>query len=737
MADDNFSHLWIPRDRVRIEQITLRGGGDTYHRDDLKTHSKSLLELYRRSIKSFESKRDADIASDLIVQISTATDRPVTKERQHLRNLGFEIIAFSPNEPNVAIARIPRSSLPSLSKKLSRYAETLRHIGKSNLAAIEGIAPVGVSQKLDPIEEIAKTGEPLDCLIALYASLPEDMKYVIAYRIVEFLKERGKEEVIVHSFVNGSVSVSARLNLSEMEQISEQFMFIRAIEANGEFIMESAMPADPVPRLIEISPVRCTTPVAVIDSGVAACPLTNGLVLDTINELPPGSVGPHMSHGTFVASRIIYGDEITTVLAHRALPWCPIIDIQVTGDDGIGNRISQNGARLGEILQRVVPLISNRVRVFNLSLGISPISEGFFSSLARLIDFLSKEYQVLFVISAGNINDASAPPPAHYLSESSRILTPGESILSLTVGSIARYSEVGCVSREREISPFSRRGPGADRALKPELAAHGGNVFYTGPSWSTSPRTAVYGLSRDGSRLEYSIGTSFSAPIVAQYAARLFDAYPQATPNLIRALLCHFSDPVIAPTPGAPIDDHHFCGFGEPQIERALFATTTSATLLHQGEIKDNTYIYIPFHIPEALAGRQETKLNIKATVVFDPPVSPDDSVQYSLCRISAKLRKRVSQVLDDVSVGGDDEDALFPWNPILHFTHTFRHGYASGEWELRLRLMTRGNIPEDFMQSFSVVLEITDQNGGTDVRRSILTEFPGIYHPVVLRIAA
>ena len=375
----------------------------------------------------------------------------------------------------------------------------------------------------------------------------------------------GKQDVTIHNFANGSVGIAAELTPPEMQRISEQYMFVRSIESNAEVVIEAAIQADPIPAIIEVERVRCQTPVAVIDSGInGTCSLFAGLVLQSINELPPASVGPHMAHGTFVASRVVYGDDITSVLNRRARPWCPVIDVQVTGTDGLGNRISQHAAQLAEILQRVVPAIAPQTRVLQLSLRDCPIADGRYSALARLIDFLSREHKVLFVISAGNINDPVAEPPSHYLAPNTRVLFPAESLLSLTVGSIAKYCEPNCVAREQEIAPYSRRGPGADRALKPEVAMHGGNVFWDGLGWTTTPRVAAYWPWPLWHTPRHAIGTSYAAPLVSQYAARLFDAYPEATPNLVRALLCHFAESVYCPTPGLPINDHDFCGFGEP-----------------------------------------------------------------------------------------------------------------------------------------------------------------------------
>lgn len=731
-------HVWIPSAAIRQEVVVPRGGGDTYVRDDHATHSRALLDAFSRSLADFTDKNDFDIATDLIVEIAMAADRPAAKERQHLRNLGFEVIALSPEAPNVAIARLPRDGLESFQRKLERYANTPKHRGKSNLAAIESITPVATARKLEPMLAEAASFEAQDCLITLYSGLPADMKNRVASRIAESLGSTGHEETRIHSFTNGIVGVSARLTLAEMNRVSEQFMFVRTIESNAEVLSESAVQADAVPTILQVDAPKCTMPVAVIDSGInATSALLAGLVVNTISELPAGSVGPHMAHGTFVASRVIYGDDITAVLSRRASPWCPVIDVQVTGVDRVGAKVPQNPATLGEILERVVPTLSGETKVFNLSLGISPISDGFYSSLARIIDHLARLHGVLFVISAGNINDPCAVPPAHFTPEHSRILFPAESLLSLTVGATARYCEPGCVAQEREVAPYSRRGPGADRALKPELAAHGGNVHFNGSTWSTSPRIAAYGLGMSGTHLEYATGTSYSAPLVSQYAARLFDAYPGAHPNLVRALLCHFANPVGTPALTPPLAGHHLCGFGEPDVDRALYSSRSAVTYLYQGSIRKDTYQFVPFYVPASIAQSHRARLVVRGTIVFDPPVSADDSVNYSLCRIAGQLRKQTLAGPREVQIGGAEDDVLYPWNPLVHFARSFRRSYTHGDWELRLRLMTRGELPEDFTQTFAVVIEVLDASGGTRIRDSLEIERPGVYIPVSLRLAA
>ena len=95
------SHFWIPAARARIEPVIVQARGDSYIREDLASHSTSLRTAFVRSMELFVDKHDLDLATELIVEISTTADRPISKERQHLRNLGFEIISLSPDAPNV------------------------------------------------------------------------------------------------------------------------------------------------------------------------------------------------------------------------------------------------------------------------------------------------------------------------------------------------------------------------------------------------------------------------------------------------------------------------------------------------------------------------------------------------------------------------------------------------------------------------------------------------------------
>ena len=141
--------------------------------------------------------------------------------------------------------------------------------------------------------------------------------------------------------------------------------------------------------------------------------------------------------------------------------------------------------------------------------------------------------------------------------------------------------------------------------------------------------------------------------------------------------------------------------------------------------------------MPNTLAADEpDTKLNIKITVTYDPPVNPDNETEYSNARISAKLIKPTESGNREINIAGENNYNL-PWNPIIQFEKSFSRSYLCGEWDLRLRLYTRGNISEDYLQDYSVVIEIIDLESGTSVYDDIEKEFGSIYERIKIKLAA
>ena len=652
-----------------------------------------------------------------------------------IEKLGFEVISYSKDNKSIGTAKINKNKLPELEQKIQDYSATAEHIGKTYFSVIEDISSIPTESKIK-IDIDYDRNQPIPITINLFNALSKKEKLAINQLIIEEVKKYSND-VKIRNFKNGITSIACSLQPSEVPLVTKEFSTIKEIKRNYTTFIENAVPIYALPNPLKVNNPISDSAVCIIDSGInARNGIFKSLVIEQIPMLPNGSIDAGYNHGTFVASRCVFGDNVDSCLGtHSLQPYCKLIDIQVFGVDSLGNNLNPNEFHLRAVIEDVVERFHNRVRVYNLSLGSSiPINNFEFSDLAKLLDFLSKQYKVLFIISSGNINSLLGTYPSdHFLNNNSRIGCPAESILSLTVGSIAKYDNSDSLANKEEISPFSRIGPGADLGVKPELVAHGGNLILP---YNFLPRVSSYGISSDGTNLCVDNGTSYSAPVISQYAQRLFDLYPESDPNIVRALLCHFTERKNVPE--EITDDFiNYTGFGEPVIENALTANTYNAAYIYEGQLDQENYQYIKFHVPESLAEtNKNSKLRIKITITYDPPVNPENDLEYSMARISALLMKNSAKGMSPINISGDGKYIL-PWNPIIQFEKGFTRGYLTGAWDLRLRLYTRGNIKEDYLQDFAVVIEIIDEENGTNVYNDIITEYSEIYKKIIVSIAA
>ena len=212
----------------------------------------------------------------------------------------------------------------------------------------------------------------------------------------------------------------------------------------------------------------------------------------------------------------------------------------------------------------------------------------------------------------------------------------------VTVGSVARSGAPArfggrsdirdtAIAQPDEISPFSRTGPGVNAtsqngAIKPEFVHYGGNTVWTalGQISHNDPGASVVStaLHESGRLFSASSGTSFAAPRVARTAAEILRSYPNASGNLLRALLG-----VSAEIPGAAAGQfpderqrHHALGYGIPKRARAVDSERNRVVLIHEGEIAVDTVAIHPIPMPENFTTGKADR-SITVAVACDPPV--------------------------------------------------------------------------------------------------------------------
>jgi len=734
MADETRSHFEIPFDQIHEDAVESVARPPAYSRTNYAEHGTRLLRSTKAAREGLSKTRDYPISDSVFLEVRTPSDRPVTGEKGRLRQSGMEFVTAE-RDPDRAVVRMTRETFDDLESRIHRYATMSNHPFRSYLAVIEDIGLVPPEAKIESSIDVASK-TPIACILHLYSGLSEGERAAVALTVRNFIASLGHGEVVIRTLSIGVTLIEATLTPPEMIQTSEEFTTVRYITPNRLFYITDTIALGKVPPGVVVNPAKTDVVVGVIDSGISPrSPYLAPLIVQSFPQLPPGSVSPEYKHGTFVASRVLYGDDLEAGIRNRALtPACRLIDIPVFGVLGDGSDVPLTEGHLAQAIDQVIPQLPTSVRIVNACVGTdSPIVDNQFSVVANVLDRHARDRDLVVIVSAGNIRDHRLIRnyQAELVKPFWRVDPPAESLLALTVGSIALFGDQTTVASPRGLSPFSRRGPGADGGLKPELVAHGGNCYKSDPLYTS--RIAAQGIHGDGLQVACDVGTSYAAPLVSRHAALVAGFYGKPPANLIRALLCHFTSPAHAPTVG--IDQTHLVGLGETNSDDCVRPRSHAATFFNIGTIKTEVFRYVPFFVPQALAtGRAAGHLRIRVTVALDPPVDPQNPKEYSQSRFTIGLRKPQQIGYRDIGVSEDSIDTA-KWSPIVQFEKAFRRNYMAGAWELRLRLWTRG-LPRTFAQAHAVVVEVIDDSQTVDVWQDVEAEAGAVFKPF-LRVAA
>jgi hypothetical protein len=419
------------------------------------------------------------------------------------------------------------------------------------------------------------------------------------------LDERQILDIAYHGFL---VDVPARGILLLLDGApppllrSERVMFLRP---QGQAAVRAG---DVAARLPDAAVPPQRTSGAPIVAMLDGLPLANHarlqgrLIIDDPNQWAEAYPAGERVHGTAMASLIAWGelDGAGTALA------APIYARPILRPDPNSNpreECTPDDRLLVDLVHEAVrrmfdgapgvPPAAPTVRVINLSVGdrYRPFA-GELSPWARLLDWLSYKYKVLFIVSSGNRADDLVLNVAHESLQGltreaqasasmlalvqqdmhRRLLAPAESVNALTVG--ASYTDASTFAPapgrfalfvEGGIAPYSCIGPGFRRAIKPEVLLPGGRVLYRERPISRPAETHLNGVwhtpQPPGQRVAappdaagdtiYTRGTSNAAALATRWAAQAFDVLaalragnPDGLPNrydavMIKALLAH------------------------------------------------------------------------------------------------------------------------------------------------------------------------------------------------------
>ena len=240
------------------------------------------------------------------------------------------------------------------------------------------------------------------------------------------------------------------------------------------------------------------------------------------------------------------------------------------------------------------------------------------SSWSAAVDALTagydeEEVKRLFIVSSGNIHDPNEWKRYPDSNQTNAVHDPGQSWNALTVGAVTYKTNINNpdyagyipIAPYGGLSPFSTTSLTWERRkwpIKPEIVLEGGNAGKDGTDFVTEiDDLSILTTHHDYTSRNFSVinATSAATAEASRMAAIIQAAYPNAWPETVRALMVHsarWTDELKqqfgitnSSNKTAYSNLLRICGYGVPDLERALHCAENTLTLIAQETIQPYT----------------------------------------------------------------------------------------------------------------------------------------------------
>ncbi len=552
-----YEHLRLDKETPVTDRHRQRGFGAAVPADP-RGHGNALLQSFRAVRDVVENQDLGGFDDRKLLKIRLREGERQLPEFNAIN--GLEVVSQEGLE--VVLAFATAAALNLVEERLA----TLARDGRVTRAAL--LFVIGGFEHWTPEDRkgaaLAEQGLPQEGPCILDVELwPQEMparRQATLTTFMAFAREQGAE---ILDQVNTASLLMVRLRCSReaVEQLL-RYRDARTVDLPPRWgLCIGTVAADvnqfPQPAQPEVGAPR----IAVLDSGL----VTGHPLLAPAVGHAQGYVLPHRSpddvdpwHGTSVAGLALYGDIEAAIAAGSFVPSLFLVSGRVFSHDG-----NDQTEFVENAVDRAVRDLHAEFgcKVFNLSYGDQNkvYDRGHVRGLAYTLDRLTRELGVLFVVSTGNLKlellpeDPQAAYPDYLLQDHARLLDPATALNAVTVGGLARHEATQNAQRyqndvaDRPIArrghpyPLTRSGPSINGAIKPDFVEHSGNLAIRRGGRGAVDRglgvVTVNGGFAEGAAFREVTGTSFAAPPVAHRAAKLLRRIPDASHNLLRALL--------------------------------------------------------------------------------------------------------------------------------------------------------------------------------------------------------
>lgn len=549
-------------------------------------------------------------------------------------------------------------------EKIEQYATAESSSEKpKNLDLINGIADLRKALLIESFWQDDKTLIPSDnpewCEVWLSSDSPDVMRSFEA--LLAHQEINSKSGCIRFPERTVKLVYANRAQLESLTRYSDDIAEYRRAKDTAAFWIDQTNreQAEWVEDLAERLQVdrEALVSICILDTGVNSGHPLLAHMLDSVDcHAVDSSWGnhDHNGHGTLMAGVSGYGNLVDVLSGNGSVHVNHVLEsvkiLPSTGGNAphLWGDITSQGVSLAEIQA------PDRKRVCCMAVTSEDTRDrGKPSSWSGALDQITSGVddgtKRLMVVSAGNLTDfnqVTSYPDAQTLDS---IHDPGQSWNALTVGAFTKLDTITdptlsgftSLAQENQLSPFSTTSSTWDDKwpIKPEIVMEGGNVAVDGSGFATvcDDLSLLSTYYQPHIQLFYPFKmTSAATSQAANYAAKIQVIYPEYWPETVRALMVHSAEwPEPLKQQFARNNSKteikkvlRACGYGVPNLDRALYSASNSLTLISQAEIQPfekrdgrnrtrDMHIYnLPWPI-EILLERHDLQVEMRITLSY------------------------------------------------------------------------------------------------------------------------
>jgi len=677
MVAKKFSHIFLSKFAQTLAYTPPKSGGENpdFPKRKPQKHGAMLIRQLNKAWREAQKlKEDRSAVSlqtkdGLYLEFRNQEGFDLVTKSLEDRRLGIRLLNIhedgKPEGKKIrAVIYVPHDKKTSFLKKFEKYRDEEKNAALAK--GIEDIQLAVVESFWQDEKEFVPRKKQEWCEVWLRVTPGEEKEIEEAFRKVcaerEFPCRSGQIRFPERSVL---LVKADDKDLEELISESPDIAEFRLAKENAEFWVE--LPNEEQSKWVEDILGR----VEIEDKGVSVCVLDAGannghaLLAQSLKDADCHAVDPNWGshdhvnggHGTPMCGVALYGDLQNALLTpgkielQHSLESVKILPPHGKNRKELWGDITARGASRAEIEN------PDRRRVFCMAVTSSDDRDrGKPSSWSGKLDALASGYedenQRLFMVSAGNIEDPQEWKKYPDSQETNAVHDPGQAWNALTVGAITYKTGIKnpdfkgfeAIASPGDLSPFSTTSLTWEKKwpIKPEIVLEGGNAGVDkGGFVSNIDDLSILSTNHEPTKRQFTVihATSAATAEASRMAAIIQAQYPQAWPETIRGLMVHSAEWTDALKERfkiktkSPKGDYlkllKACGYGVPQLDKALYCAGNSLTLIAQETIqpfiknptggfraKDMHFYELPWP-KEVLLGMGEMDVTLRVTLSY------------------------------------------------------------------------------------------------------------------------